>query len=120
MPARLDLTIYQGATFRKKMVWKVGGVPVDLTGCYAKMDIKEHINSPSAIIGLGSNTGPGTELAHLVLGGTTGEIQMFIAHTRTRYITIEKGIYDLEVDLPSGDRVRLLYGDVYVDREVTI
>jgi hypothetical protein len=119
MPARLDLTIYQGATFRKKLVWKVGGVPVDLTGCYANMYVKEHIDSPTATLIMDNSGSPGSQLAHLITGGNTGEIEMFVDHTRTRYVTIKKGVYDLEVDLPSGDRVRLLQGDVYVDREVT-
>ncbi|MBJ2162864.1 hypothetical protein IHV84_02605 [Acidovorax sp. IB03] len=41
-PAKLKFTIYQGATFRKRLRWsvKATGVPIDLTGCTARMQVR--------------------------------------------------------------------------------
>jgi hypothetical protein len=40
-PAKLKLTIYQGATFRKRLMWRAPSkAPIDLTGCTARIQAR--------------------------------------------------------------------------------
>ena len=57
--ARVDLTIYEGATFNQTFQWKTGdpAVPVDLTGFSARMHIRESIESETALLELDSDGG---------------------------------------------------------------
>lgn len=45
LPIKRKLTILQGATFRKRWTWKPGGVPMDFTGCKARMQVRAEIDS---------------------------------------------------------------------------
>jgi len=44
-PGKVNLVIYQGATFSKEFVWQLGGVPVDIDDSFVVMDIRENIDS---------------------------------------------------------------------------
>lgn len=57
--ARVDLTIYEGTTFRQSFQWKTGdpATPVDLTGFTARMHIRESIESETALLELDSDGG---------------------------------------------------------------
>lgn len=52
--AKLKLVIEQGATFRKTLTWKAGtpSVPVDLTGCTARMHIRAVITDAVPLLSL--------------------------------------------------------------------
>lgn len=113
--AKLKLLIEQGATFRKTLTWKSGTplVPVDLTGCTARMQFREEIASAEPLITLT------TENNGIVLGGTAGTIELVITATATAAITWTEAVYDLEIVFASGDVWRLVYGPVTVSPEVT-
>lgn len=115
-PAKLNLTIYQGATFRKRMVWKVKktGVPVDLTGCTARMQVREEIESPIVLLSLT------TENGGIALGGVDGTVDLYLDDGDTEAIkSWQSGKWDLEVVHPGGDVTRLVQGSISVSREVT-
>lgn len=111
-PAKIDLTIYQGATFRKSFVWKADGVAVDLTGYTARMHIRENLEDASAAITLT------TENGGITLGGNTGQIDMLITATQTAAITFSSAVYDLEL-VNGSEVVRFCMGKVIVSKEVT-
>jgi hypothetical protein len=113
--AKLKLTIEQGATFRKTLTWKAGtpAVPVDLTGCTARMQIRSEITSATILVTLT------TENGGIILGGAAGTIELFIDPVATAAITWTAGVYDLEVVFSLTDVRRLLYGVVAVSPEVT-
>jgi hypothetical protein len=116
MPAgKLKLLIEQGATFRKLLTWKAGtpAVPVDLTDCAARMQIRADIDATAPLISLT------TENGGITLGDDAGTIELYISDTDTADITWISGVYDLEVVLVNGDVRRLLYGTVAVTPEVT-
>ena len=116
MPAaKLKLTIEQGATFRKSLTWKVGtpAVPVDLTGCTARMHIRSTIPSATVLHELT------TENGGITLGGTAGTIMMYISPTQTALMAWTAGVWDVEIVTAAGDVTRLLYGPVTVSPEVT-
>lgn len=113
--AKLKLTIEQGATFRKTLTWKTGtpALPVDLTGCTARMQIRQEISSPTALVSLTSEAGD------IVLGGALGTIEIIMTATATAALTWVEAVYDLEIVFASGDVTRLVYGPVAVSQEVT-
>lgn len=68
-PAKLKLTIYQGATFRKRLTWTApGGTPVDLTGCTARMQVRAEVGSPTVLLSLTTVNGG------ITLGGALGAV----------------------------------------------
>ena len=114
VPAKgIKLTIYQGATYRKRFRWRAGGLLVDLTGCEARMQVREEVESATAVLTLTTADGG------IVLGGDQGTIDLEISDEATAAIAWEGGVWDLEIALPNGDVTRLLMGSVSVSKEVT-
>ncbi|WP_218158662.1 hypothetical protein [Streptosporangium canum] len=106
------MKIDQGSTVKRALRWLRNGVPVDLTGAKARMEIR---------------TSAGGTLLHrldtinggLVLGGTDGTIQILIpAAASTAWGTLQ-GVYDLEVIFPDETVTRLIQGTVAISAEVT-
>ncbi len=115
LPIKRKLTILQGATFRKRWTWKPGGVPMDFTGCKARMQVRAEIGSTVVLLELT------TENGGIVLGAEPGTIDLYISAIDTAVIAWESGVFDLEIQYAAGpDEVdRLIYGTVTVSREVT-
>ncbi len=114
--AKLTLAINQGATFAKRLTWLAGApaVAVDLTGCTARMQIREAIDSTTAACTLT------TENGGITLGGVAGTIDILIAALATAAFAFDKGVYDLEIIMSDGITVhRLVGGAVTVSPEVT-
>lgn len=114
-PFRDPMHIVQGATLRILRTWKVGTppMPVDLTGCTARMQVRATLESPDVLLELTTTNGG------IILGDADGTITRFMSDTDTTALTWEDGVYDLEVEFPGGDVRRLLCGDVIVSREIT-
>lgn len=115
---KIKLTVDQGATFRKSVVWRSGATvetaqPVDLTGCTARAQIRSELDSPEVLLELS------TENGRITLGGETGEIRLEIDAVTTAAIDWESGVYDLEIVFPDNTVVRRMAGTVAVTREVT-
>lgn len=117
-PAKLKFTIYQGATFRKRLRWsvKATGVPIDLTGCTARMQVRAETSAPIVLQELT------TENGGITLGGTAGTIDLYVGATATAAINWEGGVFDLEIIHPGAlpdDVTRIAQGTVSVSPEVT-
>jgi hypothetical protein len=112
---KLDITIEQGATFRKTLTWQdSAGAPIDLTGFTARMMIRQQLKDAAPLITLT------TENGGITLGGVAGTIALYISDTDTEAMTIQKGVYDLELEAGgSGDVTRLVEGKVTMSLEVT-
>lgn len=124
----LPITLEQGATFRLSFVYGTRGpddvdgnptmgTPHDLTGCTARMQIRQKFGSP-VIIDLEDVLS--ASLAGIVLGGVTGEISIHISDEQTEALTIKRGKYDLKIIFPSGDEKRVLQGDVTISKAATL
>src|SRR3990172_3895211 len=113
--SKLKLRIEQGATFRKHLTWKTGdpALPVDLTGCSARMQVRGELTDVLPLIELT------TENGGITLGGVAGTIELYISAVGTAALTWESGVYDLEIIMSNGDIVRLVGGGVVVSPEVT-
>lgn len=113
MPAKIKLNIEQGATFRYSLNWTAEDVPVDLTGCTARMQIRLDVGSPVVIAELL------TQNAGIVLNTTPGQVDLYISATNTAAFNFDTAVYDLEIMFSSGDVCRLIEGEVVLSLEVT-
>ena len=115
-PAKLKFTIYQGATFPKRLTWKgplPARTPIDLTGCTARMQVRPEIDSDTVLLSLT------TENGGITLGGVAGTIELFISDRASAAFTWRSGVWDLEIEFTSGEVRRLAQGTVSVSPEVT-
>lgn len=118
MPAhKVPLKFEQGATFNEPYTWKAGppkgAVPVDLTGCTARAQVRPEISSPIVLLELT------TENGGIELGGITGTIRLRVSAATTAAFDWDAGEYDLEIVFPDGTVVRRMAGSVSVSPEVT-
>lgn len=108
-----DITIEQGATFTLSATWKdSAGAPVNLTGYSARMQVRSSYDSEEVLASLVSPT-------DITLGGALGTILVTISATSTQLLTIQEGVYDLELQSAGGVVTRLLQGKATISREVT-
>lgn len=113
-PAKLPLRIRQGATFRKHLLWKSPlGVPIDLTGCVARMQVRPEIESSTVLVELT------TENGRILLGGVDGTLILELDPATTAAFDWDSGVYDLEIQHANGDVTALVFGAVSVRKEVT-
>ena len=117
--AKRNLYIEQGATFNLSFVWNEGtseavGAPVDLTGCKARMQIRQKQGSPTIVDASTEGTDPA-----IVLGGATGAVAVTLTDEATDLLTVKSGLYDLEIEFPDGTVYRLLEGGVTVSPNIT-
>lgn len=113
-PGTLNLIIYQGATFRKSLVWSRGEAPVDLTGAEARLQVRKNAKSDAVLLEMTTANGglniPATPL---------GTLEFHLSATATSALTFLEGEYQLEVEEANGDVTRLLVGTITVDPELT-
>jgi hypothetical protein len=111
--ATLDLIIEQGATYVREFRWLTDGVPVNLTGYTAKMQVRE--TAASADVLLEASTANGK----IAIAADAGRVTITLSATETAALEWRSGKYDLELTSPSGTVYRLLKGYVEVSQEVT-
>jgi len=116
MPAiKRKLYLEQGAVFRDEIRLKQpSGDPVDLTGCTARMQIRDQ---DGALLLTLHSAGAG-----LTIDGESGTISRLITATQTSALPATGGNYDLEITPPAGPNYtwRLHQGSVTVNAEVTL
>lgn len=114
---KLDLFIEQGATFKHTLFVKQGegesAPAADLTGCAARMQIRESVDAAAPIIELSTTNG------RLSITPLAGRIDMVIAATDTAAMNFETGVHDVELITAGGEVTRLVQGKVKLSREVT-
>lgn len=115
---KIKLQIDQGATFAKTVTWQVRNppapaAPVDLTGCVARMQVRQTVASPTVLLELT------TENGRIALGDASGTISLRVEAADTQALTWTAGFFDLEIEFADGTVRRLLAGSVTVSPEVT-
>jgi hypothetical protein len=113
-PAKRKLILYKGAKFDPGWTWKAAGVPVDLTGCTARMQVRADVDSPDVLLDLT------TENGGIILGGAAGTIDLWVGATDTTAITWDGGVWALDIQYATGpdDVDRLIEGSISVSPEV--
>lgn len=112
---RVALTALQGETFDEAFAWKAGipALPVDLTGCSARMQVRAELASPAVLIELTSANG------RIVIDAPNGGITLRLSAAETAALTFTRAVYDLEIVYADGRVRRLLEGSFKVKGEVT-
>lgn len=115
---RINLQVEQGATFNPIWTWKSGATeasatPVDLTGCTARMQIREDEDDSTVLYELT------TENSKIVLGDAAGTIEVIISDEDSAAFTWDSGVYDLEIEFVDGTVRRWSKGSVIVLPNVT-
>ena len=115
MPAKVNLDVYQGATFRHSFRWLHTDeiTPVDLSGFTARLQARDHIDSQPAVITLTTSNGG------LNIDPAAGKITVHMSAETTAGIFYRRLVYDLEIVAPNGDVRRLIMGKISVSPEVT-
>jgi hypothetical protein len=104
-PGRYPLTIYQGNPLDITITWRdKDGDLVDLSGCRAKLQIKQ--SPDGAILGYWED-GNGIEL-----GGSAGTIRILIKETEK--MTWENGVWRLVIEPEDGESLTLIEGPAEV------
>lgn len=114
-PFKYRIEIVQGATLRETLTWKAGepAVAVDLTGCTARLQVRQKVTSPVVLLELT------TENSGIQLGGVDGRITLSLSAAQSAAIAWKTGVYDLEIVFGNGDVRRLLAGSAVVLPEIT-
>ena len=108
-----NMTFEQGATKVVSIVYKdPEGVPINLTGCTARMQIRPSISSDDVYVDLT------TENGKITINGSAGLITLFFSAEDTSAL-VTKGVYDLELVFPDEKVHRVIQGTVTVSKEVT-
>lgn len=95
------------------MVQTANGLPLDLTGCTAKLQVRLTASEPTVLIELSTTNG------RIVLGGVTGTVNITFEPSDTLTQTFRQAVYDLFLYWPSGAVWRLFEGSVALKRTVT-
>lgn len=112
--ANYDILIEQGATFLLHITYKDSlGVPINLTGFTARMQVRKKYSDTNALLTLTTETG------EITLGGAAGTVDLAAPATATEDVTVQCGVYDLELRNAAGVVTRLLQGNVTISPEVT-
>ena len=86
--------------------------PVPLSGCAARMTIKDRIGGDTLLH-------LDTENGRIRLDDSAAQISLSIPADLTASIDWLRGVYDLEIVSPSGVVSQLAYGRIAVTQEVT-
>lgn len=105
-PAKRKLKLQQGKTLRKPYQWKAGGVPVDLTGWKARLQIRPEVRSEQVLADLT------TENGGIIIDPLQGKFTLFMSDADTALLDFETAVFELEMIAPNGDVMTLMYGDV--------
>lgn len=113
-PAKLNLDLWQGASWSYVLTWKTGtpATPVNLTSYTARLQARESISDASPAMSLTSGSG-------IALGGTAGTVTLTRSAAQTAAIPAGRYYYDLEVESAGGEVTRLAEGIITVYAEVT-
>ena len=108
-PEKQKHTLYQGATWEwTYLVTDELKVPLDLTGCTAKLMARESIDDTTPVLDVDG-----------VVVGADGKVTFTIPPTLTVTATWEQAVFDVELTFLGGRIEKLAVGQMKLVREVT-
>ncbi len=114
MSGYYDFTLDRGATFKRTLGWRVGGLPVDVTGYQARIELRRSTSQANPDYVLTSEPDGG-----ISIGNANGRIDV---NAKPEWTTdIKSGIYFYRLDIWTGSEVnRLLEGRATVREGVKL
>lgn len=116
-PCQVPLSFYAGETFSPPaFTWvDINGNPINLTGYTATLTVRQTVNSIDPPVVMAT-----TQNAQIVLGGTSGTIQVVLNASYTTTLPNPfQGVYDIFVYSASGVATRLFGGPISINEPVT-
>jgi hypothetical protein len=111
MAFKADLTVTKGLARALQFTWNADGVPVNLTGCTAKLQAK--------VGGAGAALFTLTTGAGITLGGALGTIALAFSAAQTGLATLDQARYDLVITYANGTQEVLMEGVISVKPTIT-
>jgi hypothetical protein len=111
-PGIYNVQCWQGADWDRTFTISQSGVPLNLTGYSAAMQVRESADADTYLLSLTNGTG-------ITLGGTAGTITVAITSAQSSAIAAGSYSYDLEIVSNGGAVTRLLQGSFNVVGNVT-
>ena len=107
--------IEQGATFGQTLTLKDStGAVINLTGyASAQMDLRENPDATDPIISLTTGN------SRITLGGSAGTVTLSISATDTAALSVDDGVFDLEIVSGGNVVTRLIEGTYSIRRNIT-
>ena len=87
-------TVKNGDTWKFSFVWSNNNTPIDLTGCTAKMQIRDANNALVAPIAPATNT--------ITITGSTGTVNIVFPAATTASVPAGSYKSDLQITFPDG------------------
>lgn len=123
-PGVYAIALHQGASWRKTFTFATANpdptldpIPVNLTGCEVRMDIRSRAGAPDpALISLSELPTPD---GSLTLGGAAGTLVIHLTAAATNRLRIKKAAYDIFLEWSNGDVDKVVMGSVTIDPAVT-
>jgi len=112
-PGRYNLAVYKGTTFELKPVWKIGGVPVNLSGYTADMQVR-YATDTAIIVELSTANG------RITIDAEYGRINLKLTASQTAALAAGTYQYDLNLTNTADSTVyKILQGVFIVNASVT-
>jgi hypothetical protein len=112
-PARYDLKIYQGITFKRQFTWKdENSVVYDLSTFTAHMQIRTATLAPTPVINLTTGSG-------ITLSSTSPNITLLLTSDQTTALPLGEDVYDLTLTDTNSVVTLLLKGKASINPTVT-
>ena len=113
--ARYSTCIAQGSTFTRELTYTDStGSPVNLTDAEIRMQVRATVSNQTVLVDLSTATSGIT-----IVDALAGSFRIQINAATTSAYTWKKGVYDLEVEFPTGEVRRIMEGIIEVSPEVT-
>lgn len=107
-PAKYDITIHQGATFKLALQYKTSsGTPVNMSGYTVAGQLWNRLGTTKY-----------ADFVHEWTSQVSGAFLLKLSASTTSGIT-EQGQYDVMITEPSGDKYYLLQGTAFTDLGLT-
>lgn len=110
-----QMEIQQGATFRLPLQWLANNVPVDLTGCAVRMQVRERAGADAVLLELSTSNG-----GALITDAANGRFELVMTDEATAALTWPRGAYDVLIIHADGSVTRILQGGVTVSPGITL
>jgi hypothetical protein len=113
-PGKLNLTIYQGSTWRRVIRLATVAGAVDLSGATARMHVRATVATTTTLLELTESNGRA-----LITDAAAGEITLLVSAATTALLSFASAVYDLEIEYAGGVVERVLEGNMKLSKEVT-
>ena len=108
LPGKYNITCPQGTTFMRTFTAKINRALVNLTGYQTRMHVRPTYDGPLVI-----------EATTALANARTGTVSVMITAAQTSALKAGTYVYDLELEAPNGEVIRLIEGRFVITPEVT-